>query len=65
MDAENEFTSLFGSYNIDITAKTKDTPNWVAKFRFNEKTSLIEHPDDMREESILIMLGNVPAIDEY
>lgn len=65
VDAENEFTSLFGSYTTDLRTKTKDTPNWVAKFRFNQAKNMIEHPDDMNQESVLVMLGNVPQITEY
>ena len=29
------------------------------------KKKIIEHPADMKDESILIMLGNVPNIEEY
>ena len=57
--------NLFGSYNTDLTTKTKDTPAWVARFRFNKEKNIIEHPKELKEESVLVMLGNVPNIEEY
>ena len=60
----HQFIGL-GNYDQEVHSKVHDTPNWVAKFRFNATKKLIEHPDDMKEQSILIMLGDVPNMDEY
>ena len=37
----------------------------MAKFIFNKGKSMIEHPKKLKEESVLVMLGNVPNIDEF
>ena len=67
IEQDDELTQFggFGAYDDNVKTKTQDTPNWIAKFRFNPRKKIIEHPPDMKDESILVMLGNVPNIEEF
>ena len=52
-------------FHNDAPAQTKDTPNWVAKFIFNKSKNMIERTYKQKDESVLIMMGNIPQVKEF
>ena len=62
---EDVFSHLFMNYSSEAPSMTKDTPNWVAKFIYDKDEKMIKHPRKFKEESVLIMIGNVPNVLEF
>ena len=56
---------MFMNFGSEAQTKTHDTPNWVVKFEFSRKEMMIEDPSKVKQQSVLVMQGNVPKIYEY
>jgi hypothetical protein len=62
---ENGFAAMFMNFGSDTQTKTHDTPNWVVKFEFNRNKMMIEDPRQVKQQSVLVMQGNVPNVYEF